>query len=202
VLAEEKDRSVSIERTSDGKNAHIVVGGSTLCPNTLTTTATVDDEDDLPENGICNVCKRRARMTEVVTVAEINDILPGEVNMAESDEGTPTVRTDGGMPANEFVSNPNTGTLHRGTRDGGVQCGSSCKSWATVDAPNPLAAVVNHGTPPCSRCFDHTHRLNRVFVKLHTATVIRKDMDELTATLPWSVDDDETAQQEDHAHAD
>jgi hypothetical protein len=101
---------------------------------------------------------------------------------------------DGGqveLPRQEFISHPNTGTLHYGTRADGADCGAYADSWAVVDADNPLDAVVNYATPPCTRCFDHAHQLVPVYKKLHSAVVIRRDLDDLAARLPYEVGGDD-----------
>lgn len=89
----------------------------------------------------------------------------------------------------EFISHPNTRTLHRGDRDDGAECGQQSDTWATVDAENPLDAVLTYGTYPCSKCFHHAAGLGRVYLKKHSATVVRADLSEIVARLPWDVDD-------------
>lgn len=86
----------------------------------------------------------------------------------------------------EFISHPNTRTLHRGTRDDGAACGQPGDTWVGVGADNPLEAVVAYGVRPCSKCFKRSYRLAIVYKKVHSATLITRDMAELTATLPWS----------------
>jgi hypothetical protein len=90
----------------------------------------------------------------------------------------------------KFISHPNQRTLHRGTREDGAKCGVGSDSWGRVDAKNPLDAVVNYATPPCTRCFNHTRQLAAIYKKVHSAAVVHRDMDELTKRLPWSIDSD------------
>ena len=86
----------------------------------------------------------------------------------------------------DFISHPNTRTLHRGDRENGPSCGQQSDSWATVDAENPLEAVLDYATPPCSKCFKHTGRLNAVYKDKHTATVVYADIDDVIRLLPWN----------------
>lgn len=86
-----------------------------------------------------------------------------------------------------FISHPNTRTLHNGTREEGADCGSYADSWATIDAMNPLQAVVEYAVIPCTHCIDHTGQLNAVYQAEHTATVIHQDVDEIVARLPWEL---------------
>lgn len=196
VLAEEKERTVTIEQTTKWKNAHILVNGDPVCYHNIGSTTPIDGE--LPSQGLCAACVRRLKLTEVVTVEEVIALLPESAEI----EGisTDTIRTDGGA-ADAFICHPYTRTLHHGTREHGATCGTPGDEWVKVDAPNPLAAIINHGVQPCTRCFHHTSRLNRVYLKLHTATVVRNDLTEITATLPWSLDDAHTDPEGEEAHA-
>jgi len=90
----------------------------------------------------------------------------------------------------EFISHPNTRTLHRGTRDDGAECGQQNDSWAVVDAKDPLDAVMYYGTPPCSKCFRHAAGLRRVILKTHRPVVIHADLSDIVNRLPWSLDED------------
>ena len=89
----------------------------------------------------------------------------------------------------DFVCHPNTRTLHRGTRDEGAACGQPSDSWAEVDAENQMAAVLNHATPPCSKCFTHGyHDLKRVYLKEHTAVACEYTTAEVVEASSWDVE--------------
>jgi len=89
----------------------------------------------------------------------------------------------------QFISHPNTRTLHIGTRERGAECGQvSQEGWASVDATNQLDAVLNYATQPCRKCFTHGyHDLHRIYLKEHTSILVEKPLDELTKTLPWEL---------------
>lgn len=186
VLAAEKDQTVSLERTSDGKNAHIVIDGSTLCPNDFTTTTPITEATDFPTNGLCSNCRRWAKLTEVITLDDVRPLLPDTVELAPT--GSQAIRTDGGEVEAGYITNPQTRTLHRGTQRSGAVCGIHAEQWQSVTAPNPLIAVYECGTPPCSNCFDHTHGLNRVYINEYGVTPDSTDLSEITTSLPWSMD--------------
>jgi hypothetical protein len=86
-----------------------------------------------------------------------------------------------------FVSHPNTRTLHRGTRENGPECGQPGDSWVGVDATDPLEAVVRYATPPCTKCIDHSLRLSTLYQIEHSATVIRQDRADIIDRLPWEL---------------
>ena len=90
----------------------------------------------------------------------------------------------------QFVSHPNTRTLHYGTLQEGANCGQVTQvGWAEVDADNQLDAVLNYGTQPCSKCFTYAyHDLKRVYLKEHTAVKCHYSLEEAIESLPWSVD--------------
>jgi hypothetical protein len=73
ILAEEKERTVTIEETSK-KNAHILTSGDSLCSHKLGETTPIDGE--LPKRGLCNRCKQRLEIVEVVSVDEVVSLLP------------------------------------------------------------------------------------------------------------------------------
>jgi hypothetical protein len=89
----------------------------------------------------------------------------------------------------QFVSHPNTRTLHRGTREDGAECGQySEDGWATVDAEDPMDAVVNYATKPCSKCFTTGyHDLQRVYLKEHTAVLCEYETEEIIDPSRWEV---------------
>jgi hypothetical protein len=91
----------------------------------------------------------------------------------------------------QFISHPNTRTLHRGSRSDGAECGQPSDSWATVDAENPLDAVLNYGCPPCSKCFSRGyHDLSRIYYKEHTAVLCRYSVEEVIESSIWPIDAD------------
>jgi hypothetical protein len=87
----------------------------------------------------------------------------------------------------KYISHPNTSTLHKGDRESGAACGTQSESWATVEAKNPLDAVVTYATPPCTRCFRFTGRLATIYKHHHSATVVHQDIDNVVDGLPWSL---------------
>jgi len=103
------------------------------------------------------------------------------IRMVETND-TSSHGTDHGL-----ISNPNTRTMHYGDRESGASCGSQAKSWATLDAENPLHAVEKYAAKPCTRCFDHVGRLNTVYTDRHSATVCYQDVEEVIERLPWSL---------------
>lgn len=86
------------------------------------------------------------------------------------------------------VIHTNTRKLHCGTPESGTNCGAK-NSLANVDEDNPLAIVLKYGVYPCSRCIDRAYRLRHVYHKVHSASVINKDLTEITAPLPWDPDE-------------
>ena len=92
-----------------------------------------------------------------------------------------------GDDTDQFISNPNTRTMHYGTRETGAECGSQADSWAELDAVNPLHAVEKYAAIPCTRCFNHVGRLNTVYTDRHSATVCYQDVSEVIERLPWSL---------------
>jgi len=97
--------------------------------------------------------------------------------------------TDG---TEQFVSHPNTRTLHRGTREDGAECGQpDSDGWAEVDAENPLDAVLNYGTQPCTKCFrTNYHDLKRVYFSEHTAVACEYETEEVIEESRWSLQPD------------
>lgn len=100
-----------------------------------------------------------------------------------------------GRGDNQFISHPNTRTLHRGTREVGAECGQPLQSggWGRVDAENPVDAVLTYGTPPCTKCFKHTNRLNTLYLIEHSARVVRKSKQDVLDLLPWDEPEKELA---------
>jgi len=92
------------------------------------------------------------------------------------------------MSNQNFISHPNTRTLHRGTRDGGAECGQPSDSWATLDAENQMHAVLKYATPPCRKCFTHGyHDLKRVYLNEHTAVACEYTTKEVIESSSWDV---------------
>jgi hypothetical protein len=92
------------------------------------------------------------------------------------------------MSDQQFISHPNTRTLHRGTREDGAGCGQPAEAWAEVDAENQMDAVLNYGTPPCSKCFKHGyHDLQRVYLSEHTAVACEYTTENVIEASSWSV---------------
>jgi hypothetical protein len=83
VLASEKERTTTLERTSDGKNAHIVANGDTLCSQNVCLITTVEDE--LPRHGLCDKCQRRLKYTKVTTAEEVVELLPEDAEIGTAD---------------------------------------------------------------------------------------------------------------------
>jgi len=90
----------------------------------------------------------------------------------------------------QFISNPNTRTMHYGTRERGADCGTQADTFAELDAENPLHAVEKYAAKPCTRCFEHVCRLNSVYIDRHSATVFHGDISEVIGRLPWSLPPD------------
>jgi len=92
------------------------------------------------------------------------------------------------MSEQNFISHPNTRTLHRGTREDGAACGQPSDSWAVVDAENPMGAVLHYATPPCSKCFTHGyHDLKRVYLSEHTAVACEYTTESVVNASSWEV---------------
>jgi len=73
----------------------------------------------------------------------------------------------------EFIFNTSTDTVHRGTREGGPECGTHIPSEVgSVDASDAEEAVMKYNLVPCSKCIDRDLLLNRWRVDVHGATVI------------------------------
>jgi len=89
----------------------------------------------------------------------------------------------------QFICHPNTRTLHRGTREDGAECGQpDSEGWAEVDAENPMDAVLNYGTQPCTKCFRTSyHDLKRVYFSEHTAVACEYETEEVVEESRWSV---------------
>lgn len=88
----------------------------------------------------------------------------------------------------DYIAQPNTGRLHKGTREDGAECGQYTETpWSDVDAENPLEAVCIYAVNPCTKCFSRTIALHKVLLKLHSAHVIRKDLEEITKHLEWEI---------------
>lgn len=100
-----------------------------------------------------------------------------------------------GRGDNQFICHPNTRTLHRGTREVGAECGQPLQSggWGRVDAENPVDAVLTYGTPPCTKCFKHTNRLNTLYLIEHSARVVCKSKQDVLDLLPWDEPEKELA---------
>jgi len=92
------------------------------------------------------------------------------------------------MSEQNYISHPNTRTLHRGTREDGAECGQPSDSWAKVDAVNQMHAVLKYATPPCSKCFTHGyHDLQRVYLKEHTAVACEYSTEDVIEASSWSI---------------
>jgi hypothetical protein len=90
-----------------------------------------------------------------------------------------------------FAVHPNTQRLHKGCRENGAECGTQSSSgWAEIEATNPLNAVVVYAVRPCTRCFNRSLTLSRIYKKLHTSLLIEKSTEEIAATLPWELHTD------------
>ena len=73
----------------------------------------------------------------------------------------------------QFIFNPSTDTVHRGTREDGPKCGTRIPTEVgTVDASDAEEAVMKYNLVPCSKCIDRDLLLNRWRVDVHGATVI------------------------------
>lgn len=73
----------------------------------------------------------------------------------------------------QFIFNPSTDTLHRGTREEGPECGTHIPTEVgSVDASDVEEAVMKFNLVPCSKCIDNDLQLNRWRVDVHGATVI------------------------------
>lgn len=98
------------------------------------------------------------------------------------------------MSESEFVSHPNTHTLHRGTREDGAECGTqSERGWAPIEAENPAEAVLRFATPTCTRCFKRSRLLDRLYLIEHSATVCQASVADVLERLPWDVPDEREA---------
>lgn len=86
-----------------------------------------------------------------------------------------------------FVQHPNTRTLHRGSREGGAECGQPSDSWAELEAENPLDAVLTYGGSACTKCFRRAAGLRRVDLKEHSSHRIHADLSDIVDRLPWSL---------------
>jgi len=93
--------------------------------------------------------------------------------------------SDSDMGGSDFISHPNTRTLHRGTRTDGPDCGQAGDSWAEVDAETPLEAVLDYATPPCTKCINHVGPLNALYKIDHSAFRIYQEKSEIISQLPW-----------------
>jgi len=58
------DEKVEIATTPHGDVGHVLIAGEPLCPKNLH--AEYQPVDDLPENGLCDNCKRIGKMTGLV----------------------------------------------------------------------------------------------------------------------------------------
>lgn len=93
--------------------------------------------------------------------------------------------TDG---TERFAVHPNTHRLHKACRESGAECGAqSASGWSKVEATNPLNAVVVYAVRPCTRCFNHSLTLSRIYKKLHTSLLIQKPPKDIASTLPWEL---------------
>lgn len=74
----------------------------------------------------------------------------------------------------QFISNPNSGMLHRGTREDGPECSARlmARSAAPVDAESEEEAVMRFNLIPCTNCIDDHYKLNKWRLDVHSATVM------------------------------
>jgi len=92
----------------------------------------------------------------------------------DSDTDQPTGSPeDHDSPENDFISNPNSKRLHRGSREDGPNCSAKISTTPTViDAETPTEAVLRYNLLPCINCIENHYQLNRWRLDLHSATVM------------------------------
>lgn len=91
-----------------------------------------------------------------------------------------------------FVAGATAHTFHRGTSNGGAQCGQVLHKnrWTDLSASNPLQVVVKYGFEPCSKCFGQYRRqLHTLNLIDHSAYLVHEDREDVIDRLPWQLDE-------------